>query len=154
MRQAFQGDRKVQSFGWSEGPPNREIGYMKEATKGQDRRVKGTLRTHGDSKPVVVTVYPIAGRQLFFRVPDAVCEECELAVRAVRRAVAGLGDPPQIQVRIRPWLTHLLDALLHAGWHPPVVTINGRRFSRGVVPDVRELQEALAKLIGWKEKAE
>lgn len=99
------------------------------------------------SKPITVAIYPIAGRQLFFRIPESFCRECDLTVRAVRQVVAELGDAPNIRVVIRPWLNYLPVALLRRGWHPPVVTVNGKRFSQGVVPDRAALREALKKCL-------
>ena len=90
----------------------------------------------------VVTVYPMTGRQLFFTVPHAVCEECDLTVRLVQRVAA---DLPEVEVRIKPWFNHLFDALRRGGWHPPVVTINGKISTQGVVPDEAELRDALAR---------
>jgi hypothetical protein len=102
-------------------------------------------------KLVVVAIYPIAGRQLFFRVPESFCRECDLTVRAVRQAVDELGNPSNVRVVIRPWLNYLPLALLRRGWHPPVVTINGKRFSQGVVPDVKVLRGAIGQHLSHQE---
>ena len=90
----------------------------------------------------VVTVYPMTGRQLFFNVPHAICEECDLTIRLVQRVAS---DLPDVEVRIKPWFNHLFDALRRGGWHPPVVTINGRITTQGVVPDEDRLRRALAR---------
>ena len=90
----------------------------------------------------VVTVYPMTGRQLFFNVPHAICEECDLTIRLVQRVAS---DLPDVEVRIKPWFNHLFDALRRGGWHPPVVTINGRISTQGVVPDEDRLRHALAR---------
>ena len=90
----------------------------------------------------VVTVYPMTGRQLFLDVPHSVCEECDLTVRLVQRVAS---DLPHVEVRIRPWFNHVFDALRRGGWHPPVVTIDGRITTQGVVPDEGELRSALAR---------
>lgn len=108
-------------------------------------------RSADRGKPVIITIYPIAGRQLFFRVPESICAECDLTVRAVKQAVEILGNPPELEVRIKPWLNHLPEALFRGGWHPPVVTINGKRFSQGAVPDVAALRETLRRLLPGKE---
>ncbi len=42
-------------------------------------------------------------------------------------------------------ITHMSDALRRGGQHAPVVTINGKLFSQGVVPDADELGERLRK---------
>ena len=90
--------------------------------------------------PTVVTVYPMTGRQLFFNVPHAVCEECDLTVRLVQRVAS---DLPHVEVRIKPWFNHIFDALRRGGWHPPVVTINGKVSTQGVVPDEDGLRRTL-----------
>jgi len=93
-----------------------------------------------DSSPTVVTVYPITGKQLFFRVPESWCRECDLTIRAVERVIKGRTD---IELRIKPWWNHLFDALWRGGWHAPVVTVNGKILSQGVVPEDDQLREAL-----------
>ena len=90
--------------------------------------------------PRVITDYPMTGKQLFFTVPHRICEECDLTVRAVQRATS---DLPGVEVRIRPWFRYLLGALRRGGWHPPIVTVDGKLYSQGVVPDVAELRAAL-----------
>jgi len=89
----------------------------------------------------VVTVYPMTGRQLFINVPHAICEECDLTVRLVERVAS---DLPHVEVRIKPWFNHLFDALRRGGWHPPVVTIDGKVSTQGVVPDEESLRRTLA----------
>ena len=101
-----------------------------------------TGATEAGDAPTIVTVYPMTGRQLFFRVPHAICEECDLTVRLVQRVAA---DLPHVEVRIKPWFNHLFDALRRGGWHPPVVTVNGRIATQGVVPDEERLRLALAR---------
>ncbi len=88
----------------------------------------------------VVTVYPITGKQLFFRVPHSWCEECNLSIRAVERVTE---DLDHVEVRVRPWFNNLIAALRRGGWHAPVVTIDGEIFSQGIVPDEDELRAAL-----------
>ena len=90
----------------------------------------------------IVTVYPMTRRQLFFNVPHSFCEECDLTVRLVRRVAA---DIPDVEIRIKPWFNNLFDALRRGGWHPPVVTINGKVSSQGVVPDEDGLRQALMR---------
>ena len=87
-----------------------------------------------------VTVYPIAGRQLFFKVPRSWCEECDLTICLVRSVADEIGE---IEVRVKTWFNHLFDALRRGGWHAPVVTIDGKIFSQGIVPDEAQLREAL-----------
>ena len=96
--------------------------------------------TKENPPPTVVTVYPMTGRQLFFNVPHSLCEECDLTVRLGRRVAA---EFPHVDVRIKRWFNNLFDALRRGGWHPPVVTINGKISSQGVVPEEDSLRQAL-----------
>lgn len=93
----------------------------------------------------MVTIYPITGRQLGpLSVPHRFCEECNLTINLVRRVVADVG-PRDVTVVVKPWLRHLFDALRRGGWHAPVVTIDGKVFSQGVVPDADALRKRLLR---------
>ncbi len=94
---------------------------------------------------VTITVFRITGRQLFFTVPDRVCEECDLTVQ-VARSVADR-HPGCVVVEIKPWLNHLPSALWKGGWHPPVVLVEGRRVSQGVVPSPDTLETAVVEAL-------
>lgn len=52
-------------------------------------------------------------------------------------------DLPHVEVRIKPWFNPIFDALRRGGWHPPVVTTNGRITTQGVVPDEDGFRRAL-----------
>ena len=85
--------------------------------------------------PLEIVVYRITGPQLpGVRVPERICPECDLTVAAVDAAVraAALSN---VHVRVKPWLAALAEALWRGGWHPPVVAVDGKRYSQGVVPD-------------------
>lgn len=84
---------------------------------------------------VKVRVYRISGRQLFFDVSRSICEECDLAVAAVARAVSESGVAG-VDFRVEPWLNRLPFALLQGAYHPPTTLVNGKVVSQGVVPDV------------------
>ena len=90
-----------------------------------------------------VTIYPISGRQLGpISIPHRWCEECDLTIRQVRRVVEELRRE-DVQVEVKPWLRHIFDALRRGGWHTPVVTIDGKVFSQGIVPNADALRERL-----------
>jgi predicted dithiol-disulfide oxidoreductase (DUF899 family) len=92
-----------------------------------------------------ITIYPITGRQIGpLRVPHRLCEECDLTIAVVRKVVADL-ERDDLTVVIKPWLRHIVDALRRGGWHAPVVTIDGKVFSQGVVPAPAELKQAIEK---------
>lgn len=94
------------------------------------------------AQPIKITVYRITGDQLFFRVPESVCEECDLTVATAKRAIADL-PPGTARLEVKPWLSHVLEALFRGGWHPPVVTVDGKLVSQGVVPLSDKLRQAV-----------
>ncbi|MBI2888102.1 MAG: hypothetical protein HYY02_12985 [Chloroflexi bacterium] len=93
-------------------------------------------------RSIRVVVYRVTGKQLFFTVPDRVCEECDLTVAIARRAVDKAG-PGIAELTVKPWLNAFFEALLKGGWHPPVVTVEGRIVSQGVVPQQKAVEEAI-----------
>lgn len=99
------------------------------------------------NSPVSVVVYRITGRQLFFTVPNRVCEECDLTVAIVRQAVEHVGVA-DARLTVKPWLNSLLEPLIRGGWHPPIVTVNGRVITQGIVPSKLAVEDAILKAAG------
>ena len=64
----------------------------------------------------------------------------DLDVSLRGKTIEQVGD---VQVTVKPWFNHLFDALRRGGWHAPVLTIDGKLFSQGVVPDEDQLRKAL-----------
>ena len=93
-------------------------------------------------KKVNVVIYKMTGRQLFFNVPEKMCEECDLSVAQVRD-VANKVNGNAVDIKVKPWLNHMFLVLLKGGWHPPIVMINGKIFSQGIVPDAKELENKI-----------
>ena len=109
------------------------------------------MRSSPATNLVKVRVYRISGRQLFFNVSGSICEECDLAVAAVARAVSESGVVG-VDFRVEPWLNRLPIALLQGAYHPPITLVDGKVVSQGAVPDVdlvrREIVEASRRTNG------
>ena len=93
-------------------------------------------------KKVNVVVYKMTGRQLFFNVPEKMCKECDLSVAQVKN-VANKVNGNAVDIKVKSWLNHVFQGLLKGGWHPPIVTVNGKIFSQGIVPDAKELENKI-----------
>ncbi len=91
---------------------------------------------------VSITIYKVTGNQLFFKVPDRICEECDVLVNVTKRVVNEINDN-RVTVEIKPWLTNLWSSLTGGGWHPPVLLINGQLFSQGTVPNAKDLKQKI-----------
>ncbi len=104
---------------------------------------------------IVITVYRITGKQLFFRVAASVCEECDLTVSAVDRAVQEFAENGiRIRVDVKPWLNNLVRAIWKGAYHPPAVLVNGKLVSQGFVPTVEGLKAAVREAISERSMAE
>ena len=93
-------------------------------------------------QPVEVTVYRITGQQGIIKVPHRYCEECDLTVQLVQRVINEL-DNPGVTLTVRPWMLWFWKPLLRGGWHAPIVTVNGRIVSQGVVPTADAVRDAI-----------
>jgi len=93
-------------------------------------------------KEIEIIIYKMTGKQLFFDVPEKVCEECDLSVAQVK-SVAKKINNNKINVEVKQWFNHLPKVLLKGGWHPPVVMVNGKVFSQGIVPDAEKLKSKI-----------
>jgi len=88
---------------------------------------------------IEIKIYRFTGKQLFFTIPEFVCHECDLVIRLVNRIVEKIGDE-SISVQVYPWFNKIFSSLKKGGWHPPVIVINGKIFSQGIVPNEKELE--------------
>ncbi|MEO6761182.1 MAG: hypothetical protein ABI220_02260 [Candidatus Saccharimonadales bacterium] len=103
-------------------------------------------------KPIRIIIYRMTGKQLFFRVPESVCLECDMSVGLVRSAVKELNIENDVEIIVKPWFNNIISCLFWHSWHPPIVTINGQRFSQGVVPNRAELIANLQNHLKLKNK--
>lgn len=95
-----------------------------------------------------ITIYRFTGSQGLFSIPKAWCEECDLLVSQVRRTVTELGLDDKTKITIRPWWLWFWQPLLtHLAWHAPILTINGKLISQGVLPTRQLLMKALTRQI-------
>ncbi len=95
---------------------------------------------------VQITLFRWAGRKLFWEIRSE-CEECDRSVQSVREVLQTELKSAPIQFEVKNWLDHLSEALWHRGWHPPVILLNGNRFSQGVVPERDLLVQAIRALL-------
>ncbi len=91
---------------------------------------------------VSVVVYRITEKQLFFHVDASYCKECDITVRHIIEVSANLPDI-HVKLSVKPWLDNIFRVLLKGGWHPPVVLVDGKRISQGVVPSDSLLTKAI-----------
>lgn len=96
-----------------------------------------------DSGKMRVTIYRFTGKQGFFTIPERYCEECDLTIAVTRDVLQELNES-RFELVIKPWFLYFWEPLWRGGWHAPIVTINGRIFSQGVVPKKDEIKTALA----------
>lgn len=94
---------------------------------------------------IKITVYRWAGQKWFFRISGE-CVECDLVVGQVKRLLSAHPDWP-VELEVKPWLTHLWEALRHGGWHPPVVFVGERLVRQGTIATRTELEAAVRQAL-------
>ena len=96
---------------------------------------------------VDIVIYRITGPQGLVDIPHRYCEECDLTVRLVQSLLEELGDP-NICLDVKPWMLYFWKPIWRGGWHAPILTLNGRVFSQGIVPEREALRDAIRKVRG------
>jgi hypothetical protein len=109
------------------------------------------------TKPIEIIIYRITGKQFFFNVADAMCEECELTVGLTKKVLLELGvgkGDARVTLTVKPWVEYSVEALRKGGWHAPVLLIDGKIFSQGIVPNKPKLKEYLEEKLSHFAPAE
>lgn len=94
--------------------------------------------------PIEVTIYRFTGRQGFFMIPKKWCEECDMLVAIVKNTIKGLGIEDKTQLTIKPWFLWWWQPFFaYLAWHAPILVINGKLISQGIVPNKENLIKTL-----------
>ena len=93
---------------------------------------------------VEIVVYRITGRQGIIDIPHRYCEECDLTIAVARQALQQL-DNRAVRLTVKPWMLSFWRPIWRGGWHAPILTINGKVHSQGVVPELDDLVRAIAR---------
>lgn len=114
-------------------------------------RLRARLLPFGDGDAgdgaVDVTLYVVTGRHGIFSIPESFCKECNMFYHAVDEARQGIDQ--EVSITVRSWWTGFPLALLHGGYHPPVLLIEGERIAQGHdVPSPERVGEALRRHAG------
>ena len=97
-------------------------------------------------KTVRLTLYRYAGKFLFFRIKKR-CKECDISYVILQRLMTEqlLGKP--VSLRIVPWLDNFWKIIWRGGWHAPILTVNGKVFSQGRVPEIPKLLSKIGEIL-------
>ena len=102
------------------------------------------------NREIKITIYRISGKQLFFNVDPAYCRECDMTVNVVERALGELAGV-RAKLEVKPWINYLAVSIFRGGYHPPVLLVDGKIISQGVVPTREEVKKAI--LQAWDKKS-
>lgn len=97
-------------------------------------------------KKVRLTLYKYEGKKWFLKIRDG-CEECDITETYLKNLVKRKRFKNKIDIRVYPWLDNIFSLLLKGGFHAPIVMINNRVFSQGIVPNFRKFEHAVYKEI-------
>ncbi|MBW2220739.1 MAG: hypothetical protein JRF40_14815, partial [Deltaproteobacteria bacterium] len=97
-------------------------------------------------KTVKLTLYRYAGKFLFFRIKNR-CQECDITYVILQRLLAEQLHGKPVSLEIVPWLDNFWKVIWRGGWHAPILTVNGKVFSQGKVPDIPKLLSKKKKIL-------
>lgn len=93
------------------------------------------------NQPVIIMYY-WGGEKFGLKIKSS-CRECDINRGILEDMKRKEFKGRSVAIEIKPWLTHLWEALRHGGWHAPVIVVNGKLFSQGTVVDKGKLTKYL-----------
>ena len=97
-------------------------------------------------KTVKLVLYRWAGQFLFFRIKNR-CQECDITYVILQRLMNEQLRGKPVSLEIIPWLDNFWKDIWRGGWHAPILTVNGKVFSQGKVPDIPKLLSSIGKIL-------
>lgn len=83
-----------------------------------------------DRKPAKLTLYRWAGKWGVFKV-KVPCGECTLTSDVIKDVLENELSNAVVELEIKDWLSHVLEAFFRGARHAPVVLLNGKVISQG-----------------------
>lgn len=94
---------------------------------------------------VAITMYRWAGTKFGFTIKSE-CKECDMNMSILESMKQKEFTGKSIKIETKPWLTFLWESLRHGGWHAPVIIVNGKLFSQGIVIDRAKLAHYISTI--------
>lgn len=85
-------------------------------------------------RKVTITLYRWAGKALRRKI-ESECPECDTSLKTLREVLASEFPEAPVELIVENWLDHFWRCLLKGAWHAPIIYVDRRLFSQGVVPD-------------------
>jgi glutaredoxin len=97
-------------------------------------------------KTVKLTLYRYAGRFLFFHIKKR-CNDCDISYVILQKLMNEQLRGKPVTLRIIPWLDNFWKIIWRGGWHAPILTVNGKVFTQGTVPNIPKLLSTIGKIL-------
>lgn len=97
---------------------------------------------------IKIIIYRFTGKQGLFTIPKDWCEECDILISLIKNMVKESKAEDMVKLIIRPWfLWAWLPFLRYLAWHAPILIINKRLISQGIVPRKKDVAAALEEVL-------
>jgi len=99
---------------------------------------------------IIITEYIWGGEKFGFKIKSH-CEECSLTKALIEDMMKKEFKNKKVKFETKLWLSNIFEALFKGIYHPPGITINGKRFfnhsKKKPIPNRKELEkEVLSRL--------
>ena len=71
--------------------------------------------------------------------------ESDTLIALVKEVIFELGAEKAVQLRLRAWWLLWCLPMCRGAWKPPILEINGKIFSQGIVPEKQTLKDRITK---------
>jgi len=92
---------------------------------------------------VNITLYKFEGEFFPFKIKKE-CGECSLTQRIIKEVIKEFPEE-DVQYKEFPWLSNWYKPIWRGGWHAPIVMINGKILTQGIVVDRDILRSKIIK---------
>jgi len=98
------------------------------------------------AKPILITMYRWAGCKFGITIKSR-CAECDINTAILKDMEKKEFANVDVAIEIKPWLTYVWESLRKGGWHAPVIMIEDRIFTQGIVFKRKELARRVLQLL-------
>lgn len=100
--------------------------------------IRSTRQTDDATNQISIIMYYWGGKKFGIKIKKP-CAECDINHGILDDMKQKEFNGQSVNVVLKPWLTHFWESLVYGGWHAPIIIVNGKLFSQGIIIDRKKL---------------
>lgn len=100
--------------------------------------IRSAKQINNARNQILITMYYWGGEKFGIKIKKS-CAECDINHEMLDDIKQKEFGGRLVNIVLKPWLTNFWESLAYGGWHAPIIIVNDKLFSQGIIIDRKKL---------------